>query len=116
MTVIPGIRSLDVLWKAPHLSQNETLESYRVRVYPRKHDALKRVQWVPARLDTLRQTISCLEPNTEYVIQVFTRYSKSSNLSDRCSEVIYEYTLQDVEEGKYFSSSLLTLSPGSVRG
>ena len=99
--MIPGIHFLHVLWEPPEMNQTQTIESYRVRVYPEKQDEQRRVHWVPAD-GPLRENIACLEPNTDYVIQVFARFSKRSNVSDGDSEVVRESTLPAVEERKRF--------------
>ena len=92
---------MDVVWDAPDVNLSQvSLESYRVRVYPEKKKGNKQVHWVPAD-SALRLTIFCLQPGTDYKIQVFIRFFTRSNLSDGYSEIVEESTLSATEEGKW---------------
>ncbi|XP_076455679.1 uncharacterized protein LOC143290223 isoform X2 [Babylonia areolata] len=90
VTVQPSTRSVDVHWKPPSRNQS-ALESYRVRIYAARQPDRKRVQWVPVETHP-HEVISCLEPNTEYRVQVFTRFYQNSNISDANSDVVKVFT------------------------
>ncbi|XP_076461972.1 uncharacterized protein LOC143294375 isoform X2 [Babylonia areolata] len=86
VTMEPSTRSIQVRWYPPSRDQS-SLESYRVWFYSATQPNRKRVHWVPVETHP-HEVISCLEPNTEYRVQVVTHFHPNSSISDANSDEV----------------------------